>query len=359
MPASRALIFFDISRGHRLTYLRHIVEHLEDIGSDVVILTTDEIAVDDRFVALVKGSATVEVDTFARPPGRIRPRDIADRANLHAVDKVIAFDGDRLLQQVALHGWRSSAELRVLQMRPGGQSETASMRLAGSLAKAVLRSTARTRPKVTILTLVSPWSKRGRWSVPDATEHDASREAITSVRRRLDLSPDVFWFGIVGAISSRKNPALVHDALLRAQSDASEPIGLVIAGKMDEEVRSWSDSVKHFSPIPIRINDDFMTDEDLDALIVALDCVVLAHSNEGPSGVLAKSRVAGTRVLAAGAQSLKRDCIGDNPTQLWASLAERDLAMAATRLTRTAPSAPLSSSSNVKEFCSALCGSLG
>ena len=63
-----------------------------------------------------------------------------------------------------------------------------------------------------------------------------------------------------------------------------------------------------------------LTDAEFDGAISAVDCVVVAHSNEGPSGVVLKAAASGRRLILAGARSLKRDATYLGEQAMWSTL---------------------------------------
>ncbi len=134
---------------------------------------------------------------------------------------------------------------------------------------------------------------------------NSTPQAVANLRREWDLDDSRYWFGIIGAIDERKNVSLVMAA---AQGLPPGQVGLLVAGRFSDATR---ESLREFGaelPGGVRLVDRVLTDEELDAAVAAVDCVVLAHSNEGPSGLFGKAVRAGTRILGAGAQSLRRDC---------------------------------------------------
>ncbi|MGR0159129.1 hypothetical protein [Paenarthrobacter nitroguajacolicus] len=107
--------------------------------------------------------------------------------------------------------------------------------------------------------------------------------------------------------------------------------GLLIAGKIDPALRPEIESAAATSVAagkPVVIVDRILSDIELDAAVAAVNCLMLAHSNEGPSGLLGKAACCGTRVIAAGAKSLKSD-IEDMPRLGdWTELNEESLGAA-------------------------------
>ena len=168
-----------------------------------------------------------------------------------------------------------------------------------------------------------------------------------------NLEPGRYWFGVVGAVTARKNLPLIAAALAGL---GSKNVGLVVAGKFSDDVRTVIPAVEAVlaeSGVPLLVHDRLLEELELDSLIGAVDCVVLAHSNEGSSGIMGKAAVSGTRIAAAGARSLQADCRAIPSISEWAPLAvpevTRLLAQTST-LGRPTPYDGLSS----RDFVSAL-----
>jgi hypothetical protein len=107
------------------------------------------------------------------------------------------------------------------------------------------------------------------------------------------------------------------------------------------------------SGIALVVHDRLLNDLELDSLVCAVDCVVLAHSNEGSSGVMGKAAAVGTRIAAAGAQSLKVDCRAAPQIAAWSSLKGPDLhRLLADSSSLESPTPSISSSA--RDFASAL-----
>jgi hypothetical protein len=131
--------------------------------------------------------------------------------------------------------------------------------------------------------------------------------SVADLSEAWSIGQDRYWFGILGAISLRKNLTVVADALSGINN---APLGLLIAGRCDPEaLESAKEALQRLeaSGAHVRIVDRILDEVELDSAVKLVDAVVLAHSNEGPSGLLGKAAAAGTRIVAAGAKSLRVD----------------------------------------------------
>lgn len=144
-------------------------------------------------------------------------------------------------------------------------------------------------------------------ATPDPVDVSVTKESIEAVRRDLGLGNNVNWFGVFGNISARKNLPMIAEAISLLPKSGS---GLLIAGKI--EASQLAAAEKYFARIragggQVVVVDRLLGDEELDCAIAAVDAVVLAHSSDGPSGILGKAAQLGTAVLASGAAALRSD----------------------------------------------------
>lgn len=227
----------------------------------------------------------------------------------------------------------------VLVMRPESQSAGLLMRAAQNAAKRVLRQAVRVLRGHAVFTLTGAMrTSLGRYEVPDpgtmsASPSDGAR-ARDSWNRGFSAAP-AFWIGVIGGIGPRKNLDVVAEAV----SSLTVNIGLVIAGQAEVEesiIEQWlAPAAEHGAPI-VRLAGT-LGEHDFDSIIRGLDCVVVAHSNEGPSGILAKAVMAHTVVVAAGAQSLKRDAEFSGGKVVWSELTPDGIASSLTSVLHSAP----------------------
>ncbi|WP_153003304.1 glycosyltransferase [Microbacterium testaceum] len=224
-------------------------------------------------------------------------------------------------------------------MRPESQSSGLLMRAAQNAAKRILRQAVRVLRGHEVFTLTGAMrSSLGRYEVPDpgtmsASPSDGAR-ARDAWNRAFPAAP-AFWIGVIGGIGPRKNLDVVAEAV----SALTGNIGLVIAGQaeVDESIieRWLTPATEH--GVPIMRLAGTLGEHDFDSIIQGLDCVVVAHSNEGPSGILAKAVMAHTAVVAAGAQSLKRDAEFSGGRVLWSELTPEGIASSLTSVLHSAP----------------------
>ncbi|MDQ0800078.1 glycosyltransferase [Arthrobacter sp. SLBN-112] len=276
----------------------------------------------------------------------------------HAIDHVVVPDGDSFAYALAKgHAWTWRGSITVLVMREKGQpSRFPGVTFAKTVAKVLLLQAANLRPRIQVRVLKSAiWKGHSllpvsRDPVTFSTFTETNNNSFAPI-----LTDQFFWFGVLGKVSHRKNLPLVASALAAVNR---ADVALVVAGQIEEGVLDLA------QPALQRIRDRggcvtivnrLLTDIEMDDLIRRIDCAVLAHSNEGPSGILGKAAAAGTRVVAAGASSLRIDCRNIGPGAEWAPLKESHLSFALARAISQPGPLP-SQNASAGEFAAGLLG---
>jgi glycosyltransferase involved in cell wall biosynthesis len=132
------------------------------------------------------------------------------------------------------------------------------------------------------------------------TAHARDRAAI---RAALDLPADRSLVGVFGVMSMRKNAPLILDSILASESDAD----FVIAGLVKPDVAAWLDGLAPKVRARIIVRDGYLDNDLLDRLVAAVDVVIIALTNNGPSGIMGKALAAGVPVVSAGSEVRARE----------------------------------------------------
>ncbi|SOE74928.1 hypothetical protein SAMN05446589_5532 [Streptomyces sp. OV198] len=313
-------------RGHRFYYVRLLVEYALAERRQVFLLIGDETET-KAHLNLHLGRLTDRLNLIevASPTWK----DVERVARDSAADLTLVPDGDRqLLSILRRRGWRGPGRLNLLVMRAHVDPRRSQFeyRLRNSVKQTVLSMVA-ALPRIRLNVLRSPtWRGRSRYGfVRDPVTFEASNEDVAQVRRLWDLCPERYWFGVLGAISHRKNLPLVVEALRQISGDRA--LGILVAGAFTDDVASTLPAFKSQLDdvdVALRAVNRLLSDVELDAAVAAVDCVVLAHSNDGPSGLFGKALAASTRVAAAGSRSLRQGCLESPDAASWSPL-DRDL----------------------------------
>jgi glycosyltransferase involved in cell wall biosynthesis len=350
----RVLIVEGNPDGHRLAYVSLLAAAAKARGEKAIIATSN-IALNSAEWGIHMGNSTgLEisiVDDFTLA-------SLARQANDLAVDHVVIPDGDQFAYKLARgKKWAAQGTVTVLVMREKGQSlQLPFIASTITLLKRVLLLAANRRSRVQVRVLKSAtW--RGSSLLP------VSRDPVSLEFSHEDARPEnlpalvdsYFWFGVVGKVGQRKNLPLVASSLAALQRS---DIALLVAGEVEPGILEQADY--YFERIrelggQVEIVDRLLSDEEIDRVIRDLDCVVLAHSNEGPSGILGKAVMAGTRIVTAGALSLRHDCNHIGIGAHWAKLKEEGITSALARAMKTSPPAS-NRVASPDEFTSSLLG---
>lgn len=292
--------------GHRLGYVKIIADHGRKAGYTVRVLLGHACIGHPNLSIHLPGYA--EVTTFGGQVLSLNDIERASRA--FESDLVIIPDADALIVRIVTRGgWWGTGKLRLLVMRAPRYELSKPRRAIKSAAIAAARCSRRTQVLI-LISSVDPHPKR--WDVRDPahlTVLPASPRKASTMRVLM-----------VGAITPRKNPAVVMESVSRL---TDLDVEFVLAGTVDarcEEVIAAG--AARLAAAGVRFEQDRgpLTDLQFDRYISSAAVVVVAHSNNGPSGILAKAALAGVPVVAAGAPSLRADCdvLGDRAE--WAEL---------------------------------------
>jgi glycosyltransferase involved in cell wall biosynthesis len=301
--------------GHRFQAVANVAA-LAGRSGEVALLTSSGASTGPEFgVYLSDARLDVhEVYTGTYPPTRTMADEIARYCRAHDVSTVVVMDADQSLKR-----WWYAAPLafRGLPRRPRVifmlTRYPARLRLEDRfgwklrLSKATLAVLAMaTRSLDRVAGFAGREDMSRGWLVKRArdpaicTAHARDRSAI---RAALDLPAERSLVGIFGVMSMRKNAPLILDAILASESDAD----LVIAGLVKPDVAAWLDGLAPEIRARITVRDGYLDNDLLDRLVAAVDVVIIALTNNGPSGIMGKALAAGVPVVSAGSEVRARE----------------------------------------------------
>lgn len=293
--------------GHRLYYVALLLKELISRGEDVTLLTT----------STAVGSAEWQVHLSAMTPTVIeRPLEAFTLTDIAAVSESVGSNltiipnADAELLPVITQGWRGPGVLKLLVMRaqsaqPGPPFPK--LRPLKTLVKRALIKFADLRSGVDVYALRNPLSPAGRvlnW-VPDPIVLNCTPQQQKKLTEQLDAHGSRYWFGVFGAICQRKNLPLIAEAITNQQG-----CGLLIAGSVEDDVVQESapflEAFVANGGAVVQLPGP-LTNDEFDSAIATVDCVVVAQSEEGSSSIVLRAAALGTRLIVAGAKSLKKD----------------------------------------------------
>lgn len=361
------VVFEPNHRGHRLDYCEALIRYAADLDVPAVLamcsdgLVSGELKLRSELARL----PLISVDLGPLP-------DITDRGKysrwvcnelgkLRArfpEARICVLEGDKLLPYMARHPSKWDGRTSILVMRmPNGLRPLQRGERLKTIVKIVAgwvltRAGARVVALVPATTRAPAYGPRlGFVGAPDPIVVNPGAEPWP-------LDPERTWFGVVGHITARKNLPLVVRAL--AQLKDAGRCGLLVAGRIDPSLRGQVDeAIATFRRTGgvVEIADRLLEQAELDRAIRDVDAVVIAHSSEGPSGIVGKALALGTWIVAAGAESL-RDDIADRPgVGEWTSLRADTLASAFTRvLQRSTQATTRQEMAGPEDFAAAVTG---
>lgn len=301
--------------GHLLVYVRILAEFALRHGHTVTLAIPEESRRTKEFRAHL--GAVIDRITVRDIDAPIRMRKIEEMARDCSADVVVVPHADELATQSALgRGYRGPGRLRLLVMRdPRWEVPSpAHRRLRNAIKLRLLRRTAR-RDKTDLI-----WLREQSYTphtelfardpfIADGTLAEIERGAL-ELRQRLALDVGTFWFGVVGAVSGRKNVPVVLESLAQvAKQHPATSIGFAIMGRLEQTAGfTESELIERALAygIRVRIDNRLFSNQELNSAVSALDAVVMAYSTHAPNSTLEKARVLGTRLVAAGPPSIRR-----------------------------------------------------
>lgn len=305
-PVRRVDLVVTSLEGHRPLYLRLCLEHARSAGMDCVVHAPGSPA--------ALPTHQHDLLDLAEWQFTSQPLSIDEVSNLDG-DRIVVLDGDQLARSSFRQG-RVPTHRPILALSLRGQTPTLQRDLRRTIKGIGRYAVARRlglRRDVTVLTLASASEAIDNSNVRDPVPINADAEDVATFRDRwLPPTPDGdqrYWIGLLGVINHRKNVSMVVDALIEASGFLPRP-ALLLAGPISEDYRpEVKAAVSRLERVGIEVVllEESLDDRTFDAAIGAVDTVVVAYDNDGPSGILGKAACLGTRVTAAGSQALKRD----------------------------------------------------
>ncbi len=311
----RFLIVEPRSSGHLLVYVRVLAQYARNQGNSVRIAVSPEAFSSDEMKQHLSEMAGDTIVADART--LLSPRGIELLSVQESADFVIVPHADEVAPGFAVRlGYRGAGRARLLIMRDPRWERPAPMRrrLRNGLKRALLIIASRLSrvdliwlrqpnylPVARELFAIDPFIADGTWS-------DIRSEG-ERLRRKLALDHDVFWFGMTGAITDRKNLPIVLEALgVLAGKRLTQRIGFAVVGPIVSPEGHTEASIRAACErigIECRVDDRLLSNFEMNGVVDVLDAIVMAYSSYSPNSTLGKSWVLGARLVAAGPPSVQ------------------------------------------------------
>lgn len=305
-------------KGHRLMYVRLLAQAVLEKGRMPLVLLPREAMSSPEFLVHLADMPQVQIHELDENEASRQLRETRQPGS----DYPVVFpEGDVWLRRLALSR-RIQGGANILVMRNPHAMPATRLRSVRVASKVFLIWWLRVLRGYTVYVLRdSIASGVGRWTVADPATMSADAEDRKRLRDEWTAAHSTqprYWAGVVGGIGPRKNLRLVSEAL----ASLGPRFGLVIAGEAEtseSDVEDWTTEARRTGIAVVRVAGT-LAEREFDAVVAALDVVVVAHSNEGPSGIVAKAIVAGTPIAAAGAQSLRHVADSSGGEVMWSEL---------------------------------------
>lgn len=310
------MIVEERSSGHLLVYVRILAQFAIEHGHRVVVATPAHVRSSAEFsLHLAPLEGGVEFIDCSAP---LSPKTIRGMARIVGADITVVPHGDEVATRFAFAFLgKPVGSTRLLIMRdPRWEYPSAPKRLLRNAVKLLLLRVASARRGLDVVWLREPSFNPRSGSLfardPFIGQDNRQRieEAARALRVELAMAPEVFWFGMTGGITARKNVPLVLEALktLRESRPGAE-IGFVAVGPIEGRSGVTSESIAAQCAemgVAAVVRDRIIGNDEMNAVVLALDSVVMAYSSHSPNSTLGKAYVLGTRVVAAGPPSVRR-----------------------------------------------------
>lgn len=323
-PQRRVVIMEPSKTGHRLFYVALLAAEAVEQNSQVTVVLERGVPASLEFDLHLRGLRglidVVEADDFSLGAA-------AELSRTYSSDVFVIPNGDSYVQALAFKPWTGHGVVSALVMREHSQSLKTLRRVVENAVKFCTFLVASRRRKVNVAVLKSSgWSGRSAFAtVLDPVRLRLDEISTPDVLARFGMMEPLYTFAVVGALTERKNIPLVINGFVAADVPDSR---LVVAGELETAIAERVLALADAAGPHVRIFDQLLSDNELDTIIASADCVVLAHSNNGPSGIFAKAAAAGVHVLGAGAVSLRADLRRLGRDQFWSPLDADSIARA-------------------------------
>lgn len=311
------LIAERLASGHRLVFVRLLVQHLRTTRRDFRLLVPEDVAQSAEFADnlehLLRPTEVMRV-----PNGRWDPHLVTRVAREMRVEEIVIPDGDAYAGQLAKSPWLwGGTPTRVLiihdpRWERDSEGNLPRQALVKLLALGALERFPMSRVRVKYLAAASVNDPSPAYvNDPVIIERDVDqiRKAAASNRNRLQMGSEVFWVGVVGVISRYKNINLITDAIISASARSSRQIGLALLGPISAEFRDEiSTLVRRLedSGTPVVVDDRLRSNEQVNVDVASVDLVSVIYSVNCTNSTMAKAAALGVRTIAAGPPGFQR-----------------------------------------------------
>ncbi|GAA4892308.1 hypothetical protein GCM10025789_06640 [Tessaracoccus lubricantis] len=287
-----------------------LLEEAAERHISVVFATSEEVVSDARFakhIAPVLREAEVRLIQ-----SQLSVRALQRIARDASCDLVVVPDALKYGVRMQIGMASSWPFVRLVMMNdPRWQPAEFSSRFALNLAKRVVMRMSDMRPGVGLLWLRAQGELPSSRTVIDPLVLDGEvgelLAAGRAMRLRLEMPGSVFWFGVVGSLDARKNIPLVVRALSAASRLTTQRVALALLGPWaDNQIRTEVEAALQETGLEHVSMNEHLTNREMNVMLAAVDCVVMAYSTHAPNSTAVKAAALGVRTVVAGSVTFRR-----------------------------------------------------
>lgn len=304
------------SSGHRLVFVRLMMEYLSEIGEDYYLVAPSAVFASEEYREHIS-SRLGGVDGVDVAPELWGPRVVYGVAREIGASRILVLDGEpfaRLLMRTPWLWGRVPLTLLVIHDPEWERSDAGRLPIRALVKSLALKGLNESFfSEVSVKALAAASSDTGSFNSvadPIIIERDLVeiRADAAKFRKTVGMSEGVQWVGIVGVISPYKNLNLLVDALIDVSSK-DNPVGLALLGPISEGFHSEIELQRarlRERGIPSIIDDAQRSNDQVNVDVAALDVVSVLYSVNCTNSTMAKAAALGVRTIAAGPPGFRR-----------------------------------------------------
>lgn len=300
--------------GHLLVFVRILIDYALEQGATVTVALGKGAQESMQFELHLE--PYIDRVAFVETPVTLSPQASQQLINAVGADFAVVPHADRLATQFGLLKRPITVPLSLLIMRdPRWETPTTLVRRLLVWFKLILIKRAE---RVSNLRVV--WLREQKYVATDNSLYaidpfiaDESIDKIYELSRelkvRLALSDETFWFGVTGHITSRKNVGKIVTALRNLrQLEPERQVGLALLGPISQSAKSEIDaaiSECKGNSIPCVVYDQHISNLEMNVIVAAVDCIVMAYDSHSPNSTMVKCYALGTHLVVAAPPSVQ------------------------------------------------------
>lgn len=311
--ASQSIVFFEPDHhGHRMNYVKHLVDLAREDGREFVLASCSATFTSEELNSRLRLQRDECYDLGSWPVGNYNKwfaHVLTKAQSDYPSSTFVVLEGDKVLVSL-LRAWRGRGRdlivlvmrVPIFSMRPRELAKWGlkwTLRLANEARGSRVLGLAPARAES------SSYRYRGWTAAPDPVDIPDFKE--DAVKR---LAADKLVLGIFGHVTARKQ---IPELLLALSNNSRREQIIVrimgkIAGEVEDAVLAAVDRARK-NGLEVEVQNRLLGDEELLSEMQACDGSIIAYASQGPSGIVALSVAVGTAIVNINNNELKRAII--------------------------------------------------